>query len=303
MDFPKRIEQLLSALSMNQTAFAKALGVSRGIISEFSSGAREPSKDFLFGISKLGVSLDWFLTGEGPMFIHLQDSVPNEKWETVSHLDQAEKNEPVSHLDEAEKNDTRSLLNDHNKNETVSHFHAIPDHGGDLAEEFQPAAVLKSGTRLMGRRKIEVAMEEADHRVGFVAYIAQPVSAGPGRDMEALYETARLPVMLDFIYPWRPDQVIALQVRGDSMTGVGIFDFDIVLYVPTRREKDEGDGIYVISVDNKMLVKRLEFDLFNGHIRIISENERYSPKELRGEDSDRMTIEGKVIGWLHRHPY
>lgn len=288
---------------MTQKAFSEKLNTAQRNISKYETGLTSIPDEIEELLARDGLNLHWLATGEGPMFIHSQDPAPDVKNDTVSYLDEAGKGETVSHLDEAGKWDAVSHLGDQVRNETVSHFDAIPDHGGDLAEEFQPAAVLKSGTRLMGRRKIEVAMEAADPRVGFVAYVAQPVSAGPGRDLEALYETARLPVMLDFIYPWRPDQVIALQVRGDSMTGVGIFDFDIVLYVPTRREKDEGDGIYVISVDNKMLVKRLEFDLFNGHIRIISENERYSPKELRGEDSDRMTIEGKVIGWLHRHPY
>lgn len=276
---------------MTQKAFSEKLNTAQRNISKYETGLTSIPDEIEELLARDGLNLHWLATGEGPMFIHSQDPAPDEKSETVLHLNEESKCSTVLHLEDEAKRDT------------VSRFHAIPDRGGDLAEEFQPAAVLKSGTRLMGRRKIEVAMEEADPRVGFVAYVAQPVSAGPGRDLEALYETARLPVMLDFIYPWRPDQVIALQVRGDSMTGVGIFDFDIVLYVPTRREKDEGDGIYVISVDNKMLVKRLEFDLFNGHIRIISENERYSPKELRGEDSDRMTIEGKVIGWLHRHPY
>jgi transcriptional regulator with XRE-family HTH domain len=68
MDYPKQINLILEALSINQTAFATKLGVSRGIISEFASGAREPSKDFLLGLSNIGISLDWFLTGKGSMY-------------------------------------------------------------------------------------------------------------------------------------------------------------------------------------------------------------------------------------------
>jgi transcriptional regulator with XRE-family HTH domain len=68
MDYPKQINLILEALSINQTAFAAKLGVSRGIISEFASGAREPSKDFLLGLSNIGISLDWFLTGKGSMY-------------------------------------------------------------------------------------------------------------------------------------------------------------------------------------------------------------------------------------------
>jgi len=69
MEFTDKINKILAALSINQSALASKLGVSRGIVSEFTSGAREPSKEFLFGLSKLGISLDWFLTGEGEMFL------------------------------------------------------------------------------------------------------------------------------------------------------------------------------------------------------------------------------------------
>jgi transcriptional regulator with XRE-family HTH domain len=69
MDYPKQINLILEKMSLNQTGLAKAMGVSRGIVSEFSNGSREPSKEFLFGLSKLGISIDWFITGAGSMFL------------------------------------------------------------------------------------------------------------------------------------------------------------------------------------------------------------------------------------------
>ncbi|MDR2729421.1 MAG: helix-turn-helix domain-containing protein [Treponema sp.] len=73
MEFTDNIDKILKTLSINQSALALKLGVSRGIISEFASGAREPSKEFLFGLSKIGISLDWFLTGEGEMLLQKQE--------------------------------------------------------------------------------------------------------------------------------------------------------------------------------------------------------------------------------------
>jgi len=70
MDFANNINRILEILSINQSALATKLGVSKGIVSEFASGAREPSKDFLFGLSRIGISLDWFLTGEGEMLLN-----------------------------------------------------------------------------------------------------------------------------------------------------------------------------------------------------------------------------------------
>jgi transcriptional regulator with XRE-family HTH domain len=76
MEFANRLNNILGTLSINQSALALKMGVSKGIISEFSSGAREPSKDFLFGLSKIGISLDWFLTGEGEMFRNQESDTP-----------------------------------------------------------------------------------------------------------------------------------------------------------------------------------------------------------------------------------
>ena len=56
-------------MQLNQTEFAEKLGVSRSIVSEFENNTREPSKEFMIALSKLGISLDWFLTGQGIPFI------------------------------------------------------------------------------------------------------------------------------------------------------------------------------------------------------------------------------------------
>ncbi len=64
----------------------------------------------------------------------------------------------------------------------------------------------------------------------------------------------------------------------------------------------EGDGIYVISIDDEAYVKRLEFDLIQKQIVIHSVNKRYQPKVIPA-DSENMRIEGKVVGWYHNHPY
>ncbi|MDR2797356.1 MAG: helix-turn-helix domain-containing protein [Treponema sp.] len=47
-------QERMKVLKINQVGLASKLGVSQGIISEFVSGAREPSKEFILGIYKLG---------------------------------------------------------------------------------------------------------------------------------------------------------------------------------------------------------------------------------------------------------
>lgn len=132
-------------------------------------------------------------------------------------------------------------------------------------------------------------------------YAGQAAGAGPAQEIETYQPVTSQTILRRFINPWRPDQVKALEARGDSMTKIGLFDRDIVLFVP---EEKEGDGVFVISIENRMQVKRLEFDLLGRTLSIISENDRYAPRLLTEQaDIERVKIEGKVVGWLHRHPY
>ena len=59
-----------------------------------------------------------------------------------------------------------------------------------------------------------------------------------------------------------------------------------------------GNGIYVLAMDTEVFVKRLEIDSIERKLRIISANADYPDKVV---DPDRVTILGKVIGWLHRY--
>lgn len=142
-------------------------------------------------------------------------------------------------------------------------------------------------------RSIEVAEGEI-----LVPIFSQRLSAGNGQEwLPADFTDERLPLLSRFIKPYKKEDVFAAQVRGDSMTGVQLFDGDIVFFV---RGTPEGDGIYVISVDGEVFVKRLEVDPFEKKIIIRSENDRYQPKIV---DPDCLVVMGKVIGWLHHHPY
>ncbi|MGD1818697.1 MAG: XRE family transcriptional regulator [Pleomorphochaeta sp.] len=131
-----------------------------------------------------------------------------------------------------------------------------------------------------------------------VPILKNKVSAGPGEewDLEDFTEE-KLPILKRFVRRFPKEQLFAAEVRGDSMTGVQLFDGDLVVFVSNLIE---GDGIYVISVDGELLVKRLEFDHFDKKLIIKSENPRY---EVKVVDPERAQILGKVVGWLHHHPY
>lgn len=131
-----------------------------------------------------------------------------------------------------------------------------------------------------------------------VPILNQRLSAGPGQEwLPSDFTSERLPLLSRFIKPYKCEDVFAAPVSGDSMTGVQLFDGDVVFFV---RGETTGDGIYVIAVDGEVYVKRVEVDPFDRKLIIKSENDRYQPRIV---EPDRVVMMGKVIGWLHHHPY
>lgn len=122
-------------------------------------------------------------------------------------------------------------------------------------------------------------------------------AAGKGLEVAEYYDVTQIPVLERFIYPYKAHQVKAVVVKGDSMEGVQICHNDIVLFVPEERE---GNGIFVISINNKVLVKRLEFNPAEHCIKVLSENEKYAPIIIAENGTDTLTVNGRVIVVLHR---
>ena len=98
MDFSERVKHVMRELQLNQVGLADKVGLSRSVISEFASGAREPSKEFIFALTKLNVSIDWFVTGVGDMFLSNSSEIQNEqvKNEKKTSLNAAEELSEIS---------------------------------------------------------------------------------------------------------------------------------------------------------------------------------------------------------------
>lgn len=62
-----------------------------------------------------------------------------------------------------------------------------------------------------------------------------------------------------------------------------------------------GDGIHVIALDGEPMVKRLDWDRPSSRITIHSENSRYPEPKHVPMEGDLLRIEGKVVGWFHKH--
>ena len=125
----------------------------------------------------------------------------------------------------------------------------------------------------------------------------QEAAAGQGREIEGYMEKRYIPILYDFLRPHNPRNLKAVLVSGDSMTGEHINDGDIVIF---NIRQTEGNGIYVVSVGNTLLVKRVDFDLSNNAIILISANPAYEPRRYSGYELEDIRVEGRVVVTWHR---
>ncbi len=86
----------------------------------------------------------------------------------------------------------------------------------------------------------------------------------------------------------KTEMLVALRVRGDSMSGAGIFDGDIVI---VQRQPMAQDGDIVVAlVEDEATVKRLRIK--KNTVELVPENDAFQPIAVR---PDRVILYGKVI--------
>ncbi len=86
------------------------------------------------------------------------------------------------------------------------------------------------------------------------------------------------------------DELFALRVRGNSMTGDHIADGDVVV---VRRQPTAEDGEIVAAlIDDEATVKRLSKQ--RGRLQLIPSNPDYPPIEVQ----DSVRVLGKVVGLI-----
>ena len=96
---------------------------------------------------------------------------------------------------------------------------------------------------------------------------------------------------------FRPRADFLLRVKGDSMTGAGILDGDL-LAVHKTPEAHNGQ-IVVARVDEDVTVKRFQRTRNRARISLLPENDDYAPIEVDLRERD-FAIEGLSVGILRR---
>lgn len=85
---------------------------------------------------------------------------------------------------------------------------------------------------------------------------------------------------------------LAYEASGDSMSGAGILDGDILYVRPMRTAREANGRVVICRVDGATYVKAL--DARAGRIRLVSRNDRYPP--IEPGDDQRFELIGIVVG-------
>jgi len=129
----------------------------------------------------------------------------------------------------------------------------------------------------------------------FIKQVNGRISAGGGLSPDNSSD-----VLLSFRKEWLqkkgdPNNMSLIKVSGDSMEPT-LLSGDLVLIDHSKTDIASQGGIYAISIDHEILIKRLHLLYQDSKIHVISDNKHYQPQEI---DADKIIINGKVI-WYAR---
>ena len=145
--------------------------------------------------------------------------------------------------------------------------------------------------------KDENLSEGPPENSALITLLDQQAAAGRGREIEDYSEERSLKVPLSLIAPHRPERLRAVFVSGDSMIGENICNGDIAVFSPGLVQ---GNGIYIVSINRALVVKRVCFDNRRRTIELISANPAYPPRLFSGPRLEDLKIEGRMVACVHR---
>jgi phage repressor protein C with HTH and peptisase S24 domain len=90
----------------------------------------------------------------------------------------------------------------------------------------------------------------------------------------------------------KKEKTCAIKASGDSMVPT-LMNGDL-LVIDTRKQEGVLDGVYAITLDDSLLVKRLRYDLASQGYHIISDNEDHDNFLLPKGELERLHVNGRV---------
>ncbi|GHV11419.1 hypothetical protein FACS189491_02650 [Spirochaetia bacterium] len=130
-----------------------------------------------------------------------------------------------------------------------------------------------------------------------IELMAQEAAAGHGVEAGDYPEKRLFQIPRSLIAPHRPDHLMAVYVAGDSMIEAHLCDGDIAIFHPGITE---GNGIFVVSIGNSLVVKRVDRDIASHTVMLYSANPAYEPRRFSGPDLDGIRVAGRVVACYHK---
>jgi phage repressor protein C with HTH and peptisase S24 domain len=129
----------------------------------------------------------------------------------------------------------------------------------------------------------------------YIPWISGKISAGGG-----LIPDSTVEFHLAFRRDWitrkgDPSRMSLIKIRGDSMTPT-LLSGDIVLVDQCRQCIDPEGGLYALSIDDTIMVKRVQLLPQTGKLKVSSDNTYYDSFEL---EPSHIRVNGKII-WFAR---
>ena len=184
---------------------------------------------------------------------------------------------------------------------------------GGIKTLYQPPTALAAAIASLGGLPLPSPAKEkpvpASHRVEqpLAGYVAIPLyngvraAAGDG----ALVEHETPDDALVFKEQWvrmelgaRPQDLYLIRVAGDSMEPT-LRSGDVIL-VDRRATRPDREGVYILRMNDMLLVKRLQA-LPGGVVRVISDNAAFAPFDIKAAEfgGAELAIIGRVV-WTGR---
>jgi transcriptional regulator with XRE-family HTH domain len=131
----------------------------------------------------------------------------------------------------------------------------------------------------------------------YIPLIQQEVAAGRGMEVVDFPDVSRVAVPRPLIVGHKPEHLRAVIVRGDSQKDREIFDRDIVVY---DTQDVAPENLSVVSLAGQLVIKYVAIDHLKGTLSLLSANEEFPPRLIKGSELENVKIEGKVILNMHR---
>jgi phage repressor protein C with HTH and peptisase S24 domain/transcriptional regulator with XRE-family HTH domain len=313
--FPDRLRKAIGSRSVR--SFAAECGLSDTVLRQYLSGKSEPSRIALIAIAREAqVRIEWLISGSGKMNL-----APTPPQMTAAHNELRDRIRlrqlsPAALVHGNPVGLTIDLLSKYLNGKGILSDEQLSwlakkvgfPHVDDLFIEPQEVATEAHHEQAGAWHQLsdislepKVEARRGDDRYCYIPLYNVQASAGGG----AVVDTETVVDFLSFKAEWirtqlnaSPADLYLIHVEGESMEPT-LRPGDVILVDHRQAAALPSDGVYVLRMDDTLLVKRLQ-RLPGAQVRVTSDNAAYQPFTVSlAQERNEMEIVGRVV-WCGR---